>query len=225
MKQLEAGVYLEIGVGANDFEAAPTMLFDASQKRGPRRFVNGAQYVGIDLPRDHKRYWLDTHAWMTGSDMADHDWDGTTAQVNNQLRDAERMIRRKCPGEAISFMAADAHALPFSDASIREIYLANVLSSQLAISSIERIVAESRRVLQANGRLVARETFTPHWFTPEDFAGVARDSGFDGPHISHGNTPAYRTLAHDFGFTQDDIFPAYHSARESYFAVTQPLAA
>ncbi|HSX43258.1 MAG TPA: methyltransferase domain-containing protein [Candidatus Saccharimonadales bacterium] len=217
---LEPGIYLEVGVGGDsNFGPNPTMLIDAQATHGPRRFTDGAQYIGIDRPRQSDRYWLAMHAWMTGEALDKYDYEGSIPETAGQLAVARTILQQTHPGQSVNLLAADAHALPFPDESVREIYACDVLSSQLGNDSIGRILQEAKRVLQADGRLVTRECYTPQWLNEAQLRTAAVQAGLQVAATTYHGSSSYEALAQEFGATSFEINPDMIREGSMYFGI------
>lgn len=219
---LEPGVYIELGVGANDFPTNPTMLVDEAGNIGPRHFINGAHYVGLDRPyiagsyRDDVRDRLIDEIESTGGRKY------STRRTIGKLAAAMDYLTTVRPNESITFMAADAHNLPFPDESIRGVYAGDVLSSQLATHSIANILSEVRRVLQPDGTFVTRECFTPHWYNEAHLRSTATEAGLKVISTAYYGSSTYQDLASEFGATIFEISPYHKSKDFMYFATMRP---
>lgn len=158
------GTFLEIGVGANDFDAMPTPLVGIDGELTPFDFGGDDRYIGIDTPTDASRYWRGVHAFFAGVDL-DIDINCRTdeAEISRRFAEIRERLRPYRPDENIDFVVADAEHLPFQDRSISETYMANVIGSQMMDENIRNILNEVGRVATTTGRLTIRENITPLW--------------------------------------------------------------
>ncbi len=203
------GTFLEVGVGANDFQAMPTPLVGFDGVLTPFSFRDGSQYIGIDRPTDENRYWRGIHAFFFGGDL-DIDSNSRTdeAEISRQFVDLRERVRPYRPDENIDFVIADGEHLPFHDRSMSETYMANVLGSQMRPENIRKILGEVGRVATADGRLTIRENITPHW-APEqsELEGMIRAAGFGRKLLKYMfGSPEYDELVEQYGLHPNDVY-------------------
>lgn len=219
---LKPGLYLEVGVGANDFDPHPSMLVDAQGNLPPRRFVGGAHYLGIDMPLQPNRSWRGVHGWFLGNPDIDENSVEDRYSIARRLAAARDIVRTLRPGEAIDFAVADALHLPLPDGVAREVYMANVVGSQLRDDVLSDMFSEARRVLRPDGQLVLRECHTG-LHIPQDLPHMLSAAGFGSLHLFDPDTPRYAAMVAEYGihaYEQGDwINPG------NFFATADPRSA
>jgi SAM-dependent methyltransferase len=139
-------IYLEIGCGFRPHIAS-------------REYVNGAAYLGIDGGSHDNQ---DSGLWIMTEAMA----------ARAILRNRHLKTR---PPESIHYLLADGRALPLPDASVGEVYMANVVGNGMSYADVEAICRESYRVLASAGHLVVRESITP--LDPSVLLEISRRAG------------------------------------------------
>ncbi len=158
MEKVRPGVILEIGVGSYPYRAHPSMVLSFDNRELVRKFDHGSIYVGIDRPDRPEDYWI--IPWVGEKPRKPFSNEDKEAFFQN-LIDVQRHIRRSKPGESINLVVADGYKLPFRNNSVDEVFLSNVVSSQLSHKAEDAIFAEIDRVLKSDGKVVIRETLTP----------------------------------------------------------------
>lgn len=211
-------VVLDLGVGAYPWPPQPTMLQSSDGRELPRHFKDGKIYIGMDMPEDPGRYWVH---FFAGQEPKTPPTDKEKKAVFNNLSLAQQYFRSLQPGENINFMAADGHKIPLKDCSVDEIYLSDVLGSQLLFDSTAKIMREVARVIKKTGQVVIKESVSPQWSNPENLPSDLESFGFEvREHIKYGGT-RYDDLLNIYGQTyqveEDDIL-----ADERYFLIAVP---
>jgi hypothetical protein len=216
---LKPGLYLEVGVGANDFEPRPTMLVDAEGNLSPRRFVRGAHYLGIDMPLQLDRSWRNIHGWFLGDAYIDDRSVEDKESIARRLAAARDIVRTLRPGEAIDFALADGLHLPLGNRRAREVYMSDIVGSQLIDDVLQEMLREARRVLLPEGELVLRECRTP-FHAPDNLQDMLLEAGFRAPHFFDQGTSGYRAKVAEYGVTELERDGWYSPG--SFFATASP---
>ncbi len=197
------------------------MLVDARGVIGPRQFINGAHYKAVDTPRQPERYAQQGAVLLGGIAAEEALKEGNRERLANALEACSARIRAQRPDDSIEFRIADMEDLWLPNASVREVYACDVLSSQLTEESAGRILREVRRVLEDDGRLVTRECQTPLWFNEACLRAAAPQAGLRVTQTSYHGSPAYQDLATEFGHTVFDV--SHHHAKDfMYFGILEP---
>lgn len=172
-------IVLEIGVGANDFHPMPTMLVGYDNAVPPHKFTGNRRYIGIDMPLDPGRSWRNMHLFFTGGDVYfDDNSRQSSGDIALSLGGVRQILLDKYrPGENIDFMVADGQQLPFPDSSITEVYMGNVVGSQMLDSEVGNLLQEVSRVVRAGGMLMLREDITPQ-HVPDNLTDLLHGVGF-----------------------------------------------
>ena len=198
-------LFLEIGVGANDFVIMPTPLVGVDSRPGEIDFEKEHFYLGVDMPLVPERSWRDIHAWFIGSDF-DYDQDAVQSidSIVKEMNDAKDIVSSYRPNALAAFAIADCQALPLRSESVSEVYMSNVLGSQINDDAIEAMLLEVNRVLKSTGRLVIRENITPQW-VPEDLDKMLIESGFYSPMNKYGfSDQTHKDLVKRYGASWQD---------------------
>lgn len=165
MEKQRPGIVLEIGVGSHPYRTHPSMVLSLDNRESIRKFDQGSIYIGIDRPDRPEDYWI---ADEMGEEPREPFKEEDKQAFNQQLSDVQRYLKELKPKENINLVVADGHKLPFRDNSVDEVFLSNVVGSQLTRKAEGSIFREIDRVLKSGGKVVIRETLTPHLA----FAGV-----------------------------------------------------
>ncbi len=209
---------LEIGVGANDFVPMPTILVGVDRVI-PSRIQDNPFYVGIDAPLATNRYYRDMHRWFVGSEVVDEDCRQTVDEIALAFQSVKKQVGDFRKADKFHFMVTDGLFLPFRNAAFDEVYMSNVLGSQMHDSAVEKLIEESRRVLGPMGRLVARENVTPQWVS-EDIDEIVQTAGFDRPEIHKFGTAEYDGMVKHYGASWQDIEPVDEFMIDDFFFMT-----
>ena len=114
-------------------------------------------------------------------------------------------------------MVADGHYLPFVNGSIAEVYMSNVVGSQMTDSSVQKLLGESHRVLRGGGRLTLRENITPAWVS-KDLGRYVVEADFNrGLTRYDHDSPEHAQLVELYGLAPHDEGPGYKD--DHFFAV------
>jgi hypothetical protein len=124
----------------------------------------------------------------------------------------------------MNLMVADGQSLPMANGSVSEVYLSNVVGSQMGDTDLEKLLKEARRVIGAAGRLTIRENNTPHWVSP-DLNDIVRAAGFVAglAYYQYGSCE-YDELVQQYGVAWSDTDESYEMEemkREYYFAISE----
>lgn len=218
---LKPGLYLEVGVGANDFDPHPSMLVDDEGNLPPRKFVSGARYLAIDMPLRPERSWRSIHGWFLGDPDIDERSVEAHDSIARRLAAARDIVRSRRPGEAIDFALADGLHLPLHRRVAREVYMANLVGSQLQDEVLQELLREARRVLRPDGQLVLRECHTG-FHAPDNLPDMLNEAGFLSPHFFDAGTTGYGEKVVEYGkhaYERDGwLIP------EAFFVTARPKA-
>jgi hypothetical protein len=206
---------LEIGVGGYPFPPNPTMLESWDGRELDRKFVDGSMYIGIDYFPDPNRYWI--HPFVEEDSQEPLNDEQRQILIKN-LRGVSTYFIQQRTGESIHFLVADAHQLPFPDQSISEVFMSNVIGSQLGYGSVSKILINIERVLSQDGHLVIRETMTPQWSFEDDLEDNLKQHGFQITEMAKFGTDRYNEYLNTYGATREDIDPDW--SRESMYYCT-----
>lgn len=159
MEKIRPGIVLEIGVGSYPYRTHPSMVISLDGRELIRKFDRGSLYIGIDRPDRPEDYWINYAAGEKPRKPFD---DIDREYFLQQLTEIQTRIKKLRPGESANLVIADGHMLPFRDDSVDEVFLSNVVGSQLTEKAEDAIFREIRRVLKSRGKVVIKETLTPH---------------------------------------------------------------
>jgi SAM-dependent methyltransferase len=141
-------IFVEIGPG----------LTPSAPRPGSNPFTGNNYYVGVDAGRD-------------SSTIEGHNYGEVAGAALPVLN---RITKKQYPGQNVSFIAAEASDLPFADKSVKDVYMANVLTAppkitdeqlnKLTEEQIQQIhreqqlqlLREIKRVLRPDGGLVVK---------------------------------------------------------------------
>ncbi len=221
--QQKEGLFLEIGVGANDFNAMPTPLVGVDRQATAFDFSGGNQYIGIDMPLQGNRYYRGLHQWFMPDGNLDIDEDAKeeSPKICDDLRIVRDRVLPYRPNDSFNFLVADGHKLPLTDGSVSEIYMSNVIGSQMVDNSIEALLSEAKRVIGETGRLTIRENITPHW-VPSNIEEMIAGAGFNSEaRVYKYGTPEYAELVRAYGASWQDIEPDEVTIDDHKFMVVE----
>jgi hypothetical protein len=179
-------VFLEIGPGLTP--AAIT---------GSRTFEDGRMYVGIDSSE--------------GDYMATAEG-GYGRQVQNQLAVLATKMAVERPDEQIVFMEGNGKHLPLADHSVKEVYMANVLTAPQRPSYRRRLLSEASRVLQDDGSIVVKVSWDAWMWPKDEVTGWMNSVGLKVASVAAAGTEEYAALEQTYGISQ-------HQSSQSYYIV------
>ncbi len=222
------GIFLEVGVGANDFCVSPAPLIGEDSQVTPLDFSQQSnnRYIGIDMPTVKGRSYRDQWGsgffdWMRESTQnIDEETREDSAQIARNFNEIEALVRKFRPLDRINFLVTDAERLPFEDGAVSEVYMANVLGSMIHGAYAGRLLVEAKRVLGDDGRLTIRENVTP--LHAKGFEQKIADAGFSGDLQTYKfGTPEYDEMVSQYGISHADMgyYDHLHGEDERFFAV------
>ena len=217
-KESTPRVVLDLGVGAYPWPPQPTMLQSSDGRELPRHFNGNRVYIGMDMPEDPNRYWVHFFADEEPKKLPTED---EKKAVTQNLALTQKHFRSLRPEEKLSFMSADGHHIPLRNASVDEVYLCDVLGSQLVNQSANQIMKEVARVIKNSGQVVIRENVTPQWSNVKSLPGDLASFGLEVRECKKYGSSSFDELVNIYGqtfqVTEDDIL-----AEDRYFLIAAP---
>lgn len=219
MSKEKPGIVLEIGVGAYPLRPNPTMLSSYDGRETMRKFNNGSMYIGIDMPDDPNRYWYN---YIFGEEPRTPLSSEERNILMRQFAGAQKELNAIRPGENMQLMVADGHKTPFKDASIDEVYLSNVIGSQLQSESQTSLLAEVKRILKNTGKIVIRETYTPYNADPDfNLPELLDQFGFEIDELAKFGDQRYGELQDVYGVGEEEL-DRQHLRSDMYYCIAKP---
>jgi hypothetical protein len=203
---------LEIGVGSHPFSPQPTVLVNNRMKPNKAfSFEGEKRYLGVDngrTPTDHDISYL-------GSKELN------AAKAAEKLLDFTVQIREVRPGENIELYFGEIADLGIQPRSVSEVLMCNVLSSGLSDMEKRFLVRAAADLITPKGLLVIRETFTPHFNSPEELLPRLQILGFDPIEIISASEKPEQLdeLTNYYGPTIHDMDLGYPLNPERYFCL------
>lgn len=183
-------IYVEVGPGLTP--AAIT---------GSRTFEDGRMYLGIDSAE--------------GDYMATSEGD-YGRQVRNSLASLAVETSVERPGERITFIEGDGKHLPIADGSVREVYMANVLTAPQRPSERRKILSEARRVLEEDGTAVVKVTWDTWMWPKDEVAGWMEKAGLKISNVAEAGTDEYTDLEKIYGASHEQNGDSYYIVADKH---------
>ncbi len=169
-----------------------------------RRFDGNRAYLGIDKAEGD-------YARVDGKDYGQ--------QVREQVAKMAAHFAVKKPDENISFIRADARSLPLSDATVTEVYMANLLTSPINPNHRRQILTEVGRILIIGGKAVVKMSWEPEWLSPRHYVvDWLRDAHLEISEVVDTSVEAFSNL-------EELYYPSQHQGDDSYYVIaTKPAS-
>lgn len=173
-------VYVEIGYGT-----------DPSSLSGNRVYEDGKVYIGVDAAEgDYAR----TEAGNYGE------------LVRQKASELQQRAKTEKPSQNINFIIGDGRQPPLPTGSVKEVYMANVLTAPMRPNDKRALLAEISRTLEPNGELVIKVSWDV-WMWPEEereIEQLVRRAGLDviGHVSATSHEEEFEILEEQYGTTQ-----------------------
>lgn len=177
-------VYVEVGPGL-----APAVV------TGSRTFEDGRMYIGVDSAE--------------GDYMATAEGD-YGQQVQRKLAALATKMASERPGERIAFIEGDGKQLPLADDSVKEVYMANILTAPQRPSDRRKLLSEAYRVLEDDGTAVVKVTWDAWMWPKDEVAKWVEKASLNVSMVAEAGTDEYTALEKTYGASEGQGDDGYY---------------
>ncbi len=175
----DKNIYLEIGPGLG-----------SAAVHGSRTFKGRDMYIGVDVAQ----------SGYNTKDQRDYG-----EAIKQEYPELQSILKQTRKDENIHLVYGEGQNLFLQDASVVEVFMANVLSAPMQEADRNQLLNEAYRVLKPGGKIILRTSWDVWMYGAEEFAQRLAHTGFEVESIVDSNTPAneqstqFRELEETYG--------------------------